>query len=95
MLSVIFGLVGVIIGILWIATWGAAEHFLVVLQGSIPPFLILVGAVAVAAGISSMKDNMAAKKEQDKAVEDKPAEEAPAETEASPSEEEEEEKEEI
>ncbi|GEM_PF-1880055 len=66
MLSVIFGLVGIVIGIIWLAVWGGWEPFLIVLQGSIPPFLILVGLVAIAAGVSSIKDNMAAKQEEEK-----------------------------
>ncbi len=66
MLSVIFGLIGVVVGIIWLISWGGVQPFLVVLQGSVPPFLILVGLVAVAAGISSIKDNMAAKKEEEK-----------------------------
>lgn len=78
MLSVIFGLVGVVVGVLWLAYWGAWSHFLVVLQGSLPPFLILVGAVAIAAGISSIKDNMEAKKEQEKLEEEPEETESPS-----------------
>ena len=74
MLSVIFGIVGIVIGIVWLAMWGAWEPFLVVLQGSIPPFMILVGLVAVAAGISSIKDNIAAKKEEEKLEEESSSE---------------------
>ncbi|MBN2406906.1 MAG: hypothetical protein JXJ19_04355 [Elusimicrobia bacterium] len=79
MLSVLFGLVAIVVGALWLVLWGAWSQFLVVLQGSLPPFMILVGLVAVAAGISSMKDNAAAKKEEAKleeggsSSEDKPA----------------------
>ncbi len=79
MLSVIFGLVGIIVGIIWLAMWGAWSEFIVVLQGSVPPFLILVGLVAVAAGISSVKDNIAAKKEEEK-IEDESSSEKPAES---------------
>ncbi len=84
MLSLIFGLVGVVVGVLWLVSWGGWSHFLVVLQGSLPPFLILVGAVAIAAGISNIKDNMEAKKEEEEiedeiseseSSEDKPEEE--------------------
>lgn len=70
MLSVIFGLIGIILGIVWLAMWGAWNEFILVLQGSVPPCLILVGLVAVAAGISSIKDNAAAKKEESKAGEE-------------------------
>ncbi|NLB34670.1 MAG: hypothetical protein GX817_02455 [Elusimicrobia bacterium] len=66
MLSVIFGIVSVVAGVLWLAMGGAWGHFLVVLQGSVPPFLILVGLVAFAAGVSSIKDNAAARKEEAK-----------------------------
>jgi len=76
MLSVLFGLAAVVVGALWLIIWGAWGEFLVVLQGSLPPFMILVGLVAVAAGISSIKDNIAAKKEEEKLEEEKPAEEA-------------------
>lgn len=69
MLSVIFGLIAIVVGVVWLAMWGAWNEFIVVLQGSVPPFLVLVGLVAVAAGISSIKDNMAAKKEENKAGE--------------------------
>ena len=66
MLSVIFGLVGIVVGISWLISWGGWSFFLTVLQGSVPPFLILVGLIAVAAGVSSIKDNIAAKKEEEK-----------------------------
>ncbi|MFC2061433.1 hypothetical protein ACFLUV_02875 [Elusimicrobiota bacterium] len=65
MLSVLFGLVIIVVGVLWIAVWGAWDEFLLVIQGFIPPFMILVGLVAVAAGVSSVKDNIAAKKEEE------------------------------
>ncbi len=66
MLSILFGLIGVVVGILWMAIWGAWQPFLTVLQGSVPPFLILVGLVAIAAGISSIKDKKAAQLEEEK-----------------------------
>lgn len=92
MLSVIFGLIGVVVGVVWLIN-GAWGPFLTVLQGGVPPFLILVGLVAIAAGISSIKDNMEAKKEEKKleeesaAEETKPAEEAKEEKPEVPSEE--------
>ena len=70
MLSVIFGVVGIILGIAWLFVWGAWEQFILVIKGSVPPFLILVGLVAVAAGISSIKDNAAAKKEESRTPEE-------------------------
>ncbi len=73
MLSVLFGLAGIVIGILWLAMLGAWSEFIMVLKGSVPPFLILVGLVAVAAGVSSMKDNAAAKKEEEKLSDDSSA----------------------
>ncbi|MEA3506762.1 MAG: hypothetical protein U9R36_04650 [Elusimicrobiota bacterium] len=76
MLSVLFGLIGIVVGVLWLVSWEAWDHFLVVLQGSIPPFLILVGLVALAAGISSIKDKAAAKKEEEKLEEGSVTEES-------------------
>ena len=78
MLSVLFGIIGIAVGICWLVMWGAWAHFLVVLQGSVPPFMILVGLVAFAAGVSSIKDNAAAKKEEKK-LEEEAAVEAPSE----------------
>jgi len=78
MLSVIFGLASIVIGVLWVAMWGAWDEFLMVLQGAVPPFMILVGLVAVAAGISSIKDNMAAKKEEEEFEKEGSQESAPA-----------------
>ena len=78
MLSLIFGVAGIVVGGLWLVLWGAWKPFVTVLQGSIPPFMILVGLVAIAAGISSMKDNMAAKKEEEKLEAQEPAEAAAA-----------------
>lgn len=71
MLSIIFGLIGIVVGILWVVMWGAWDEFLLVLSGAVPPFLILVGLVAVAAGISSVKDNASASKEE--SYDDEPA----------------------
>ncbi|MFH1414540.1 MAG: hypothetical protein ABIH89_00430 [Elusimicrobiota bacterium] len=65
MLSVLFGLVSIVIGVVWLLLWGAWSQFLTVMQGSVPPFLVLVGLVAIAAGISSLKDNAAARREED------------------------------
>ncbi|MDA3792180.1 MAG: hypothetical protein PF545_00775 [Elusimicrobia bacterium] len=69
MLSVLFGLIGIVVGVLWLIGVGvgsAWNEFLMVLQGSLPPFFILVGLVALAAGISSIKDKASAKKEEEK-----------------------------
>ena len=66
MLSILFGLIAAAIGVLWLFVWGALDEFLIVLQGSVPAILILVGLVAVAAGISSIKEKMAEKKEEKK-----------------------------
>jgi F0F1-type ATP synthase assembly protein I len=76
MLSVLFGLIGIVAGVLWLVSWGAWNEFLIVLQGSVPPFLILVGLVALAAGISSIKDKAAAKKEEKKLEEGSVTEES-------------------
>ena len=66
MLSIIFGLIGIVLGVLWLIMWGAAQHFWTVIQGGLPPFMILVGLVAIAAGVSSIKDNSAAKQEEER-----------------------------
>ena len=63
MVSVLGGLVAAVIGVLWLAVWGGWDEFLMVVQGSVPVMLILGGLVAIAAGISTMKENAALKKE--------------------------------
>ena len=77
MLSLLFGAAAIVGGVFWIIK-GAWGNFIVVFQGAVPPFMILIGLVAVAAGISSMKDNAAAKKEEEKMNEDSSSEEKPA-----------------
>jgi len=79
MLSILFGIVGIVAGALWLFIWGAWSEFISVLQGAMPPFLILVGLVAVAAGFSSMKDNAAAKKEEEKSGSEEESAPAPKE----------------
>ncbi|MBI4974405.1 MAG: hypothetical protein HZC19_01110 [Candidatus Omnitrophica bacterium] len=61
-LSVIIGAVVSLLG-LWglIIWWG---DFLLVLRGSIPAMLIFGGAIAVIAGLSEIKDELASKKEE-------------------------------
>ena len=70
-LSLVIGIVCLILGVLGLANWGGA--FLAVLKGSAPAILILVGAIALFAGISEIKDSLASKKEAP--AEEKPAEE--------------------
>ncbi|MBN1755516.1 hypothetical protein JW877_04800 [bacterium] len=61
MIAVIGGIVALVVGfVLLVAAWW--EWFVIVLLGCIPVFLILGGVIAIAAGIVSIKDSMAAKK---------------------------------
>ncbi len=62
MLSIIGGLVFIGLGLLGIAVW--LTDLLVVIKGSFPVMAALGGLIAVAAGISSVKDERAAKKEE-------------------------------
>ena len=63
-LSVIIGAVVALLG-LWglIGWWG---DFMLVLRGSVPAMLIFGGIIAVIAGVSELKDELASKKEEKK-----------------------------
>ncbi len=63
-LSVLGGLAAVIIGLVLLAKWWA--YFIHGLQAIVPAILILVGLVALFAGISELKDSCACKKEEPK-----------------------------
>ena len=68
-LSVIGGAVALVIGaILIFAWWG---HFITVLLGTVPVMLIFGGLIALFLGLSEIKDEMAAKKEESTAPEEK------------------------
>ncbi len=64
MVVLIVGLVLAIGGVLLLALAGGGPSwwwsFIVVLKGSIPPILIIIGLAAIAVGISSVRDKMAA-----------------------------------
>ncbi len=64
MVVLIVGLVLSIGGILLLALAGGTptwwQSFVMVLKGSIPPILIICGLAAIAVGISSVRDKMAA-----------------------------------
>jgi len=63
-MSVIIGGIIALLGILGIARWWGA--FLMVLKGSVPAMLIFAGIIAVIAGVSEIKDELASKKEEKK-----------------------------
>lgn len=68
-LSVIGGAVAILIGLMLIFRWGLA--FKLGLEFLIMLVLIFGGVIAVIAGISEIKDSMAAKKEEKKEPEQK------------------------
>ena len=63
-LSIIVGGLVALIGLLGLMRWKYA--FLLVLKGSIPVMLLFGGVIAVIAGISELKDEASAKKEEKK-----------------------------
>lgn len=76
MLSILGGLISVAISVLWILPNGfgyAGDDVLVVIKGSVALGLIFGGLIAVAAGISAIKESAAEKKEQDEAKKEEPS----------------------
>jgi len=68
MLSIIGGIIAIAVGVLWIIPgilYYAGDDVLVVLKGTIPLMLIFGGIIAIAAGISSIKEEAEAKKEEE------------------------------
>lgn len=63
-LSIIIGGAVALIGLVGLIRWKYA--FGLVLKGSIPVMLLLGGVIAVIAGVSELKDEAAAKKEEKK-----------------------------
>lgn len=63
-LSVIIGAVVALLGLWGLIGW--LDDFLLVLRGSIPAMLIFGGIIAVIAGVSELKDELASKKEEKK-----------------------------
>ena len=63
-ISVIGGIVAAVLGLLGIFGWWG--HFVAVLQGIVPAMLIFGGLIALFLGVSEIKDELAAKKEEKK-----------------------------
>lgn len=61
-ISVIGGLVAIFIGLVGLIKW--LPLFLAALKATVPSILILGGLIALAAGISEIKDAMKTKKEE-------------------------------
>ncbi len=68
-LSVIIGTAVAVIGLIGLIAWRGA--LALVLKGSVPIILIFGGVIAVIAGISEIKDELALKKEESKKEEEK------------------------
>ncbi|MDD5136253.1 MAG: hypothetical protein PHX20_07380 [Candidatus Omnitrophica bacterium] len=58
-LSLIIGTAVAVIGVVLLVIWWS--DFAIVLKGSVPVMLIFGGVIAVIAGLSELKDEMAAK----------------------------------
>ncbi len=79
MLAILLGILAALIGILWLippipGSWflgNAWPEALVVIKGVLSLSLVGGGLIAVAAGISSIKDKIASKKEEEKRKEEK------------------------
>lgn len=63
-LSVIIGGVVALAGLLGLIGWWC--DFMLVLRGSVPAMLVFGGIIAVIAGLSELKDELASKKEDKK-----------------------------
>lgn len=63
-MSVIIGAAVAFLGLLGLIRWWGA--FLLIVKGSVPAMLIFGGIIAVIAGLSELKDEAAAKKEEKK-----------------------------
>lgn len=61
MLSIIFGLLFAVLGIVFVVTWFG--DFLMVLKGSIPACFALGGILAIFIGASTVKENIREKQE--------------------------------
>ncbi len=95
MWSLIGGIAAIVLGALGLKIWWLL--FLKGLAATVPAILVLGGIAAVAAGISSIKDDIAVKKEKDEekeapVAEEVKAEEKPVAEEVKPEEKKEEEK---
>ncbi len=63
-LSVIIGAIVALLGFFGIIGWW--NDLLLVLKGSVPAMLVFGGIIAVIAGVSEIKDELASKKEEKK-----------------------------
>ena len=63
-LSAIVGAAVALVGLVLLLKWKAA--FLIMFKGTVPAMLIFGGVIAVIAGISEVKDELASKKEEKK-----------------------------
>lgn len=62
--ALIGGIIAVVLGILGLVKWGSS--FVEVFKGSVPFLLLVGGIIAIAAGISDIKDKIEEKKEKEK-----------------------------
>ena len=69
MWALVGGIVVVVLGIIGMCNWG--PYFLKGLMAVLPIFAIIGGAVAIASGVSDIKDKIAEKKEKTKEPEKK------------------------
>jgi len=74
--ALIGGIVAVILGIWGLAAWW--PYFVKALMASVPFLLLVGGVIAVAAGISDIKDKMEEKKEKKEEKPEAKSEEKPA-----------------
>ncbi len=73
--ALIGGIIAVIVGIAGIVKWWTL--FVKGLQAAVPFFILLVGVIAIAAGISDIKDRIEEQKEKAKMEAEKPQSEQP------------------
>jgi len=62
--ALIGGIIAVVVGLLGIIRWWSL--FVKGLQAAVPFFILLVGIIAIAAGISDIKDRIEEQKEKEK-----------------------------
>lgn len=62
--GIVIGAIVVLLGVAGLIRWSHA--FIMIVKGTLPALLILGGAIAVVAGLSELKDETAAKKEEKK-----------------------------
>jgi hypothetical protein len=60
----VIGAAVVVLGVMGLISWW--KPFVIIFRGTVPALLIFGGAIAVIAGVSEIKDEMAAKKEETK-----------------------------